>query len=67
MLVNLSGVKCHTLYLSSGKEKESLCTCLVFTPYSRAVTAGDRSVQKSVMHVQSCFFEAAESVSKYGT
>ena len=74
MLVNFFGVDSKGLYQRSGKEKEGCC--LVF-PFSTKREIGhfhvvvvqrrQRNVQKSVMHVQSCFFAVFVAVAVVGS
>ena len=62
MLVNFFEVDFKGLYQRSGKEKESSCLVFPSSPKREighfhvvVVQRRQRNVQKSVMHVQSCF------------
>ena len=65
MLAKFSGLISKGLYLSLEKEKETFCVLLTFSiKWAREIRKFHvavvqqrlRNVQKSVMHVQSCFF-----------
>ena len=65
MLAKFSGLNPKGPYLSLEKEKETFCVVLTYSIYRAreirkfhvaVVQQRLRNVQKSVMHVQSCFF-----------
>ena len=74
MLAKISGLNPKGPYLSLEKEKEIFCVVLTYSIkrareirkfHVAVVQQRLRNVQKSVMHVQSCFFDQSKPVSFY--
>ena len=74
MLAKFSGLNPKGPYLSLEKEKEIFCVVLTYSIkrareirkfHVAVVQQRLRNVQKSVMHVQSCFFGQSKPVSFY--
>ena len=74
MLAKISGLNPKGPYLSLEKEKEIFCVVLTYSIkrareirkfHVAVVQQRLRNVQKSVMHVQSCFFSQSKPVSFY--
>ena len=74
MLAKISGLNPKGPYLSLEKEKEIFCVVLTYSIkrareirkfHVAVVQQRLRNVQKSVMHVQSCFFGQSKPVSFY--